>query len=130
MAKTFKDVLDNTKLFQIATDARNLLCEMEHSMNWTVAMEKGIERYTSNHSKLECLAFKAALHFHIFWTMGEYIFETVLIPVSTLVEKICNCDTSVENYQFKIFSMAWMFRICVLCPIAPLQYVIHIAGVF
>ena len=106
MAKTFKDVLDNTKLFQIATDVRKLLCEMEESPHWTKTMEEGIVKYTSTHSKLECLAFKAALSFHIFWTMGEYMFETVLIPVSTLVEKIGNCDTSVENYQFKIFSMA------------------------
>ena len=104
MAKQFKDVLDNTKLFQIATDARKLLCEMEDSISWTSTMEKGIERYASTHSKLECLAFKAALHFHIFWTMGEYMFETILIPISTLAEKIATCNIS-QDYQFKIFSI-------------------------
>jgi hypothetical protein len=105
MATTFKDVLDTTKLFQIATDVRELLCDMENSPHWTETMEKGLKQYASTHSKEELLAFKAALHFHIFWVCGEYLFETILLPVENLVEKIGACDLSQDNYRFKLVSM-------------------------
>ena len=105
MAKQFKDVLDNTKLFQIATDARKLLCEMEDSPHWTETMEEGLQQYASAHSQIEVLAFKAALHFHIFWVCGEYLFETLLLPISVLAEKIGSCDASQEDYRYKVISM-------------------------
>ena len=102
MAKTFKDVLDNTKLTQIATDARKLLCDMENSFHWTKTLEEGLNRYAATHSKMEELAFKAALHFHIFGVLGVYFFETDLLSVSTLVERVGACDASQTDYQFTL----------------------------
>ena len=105
MAKQFKDLLEESKLFQIATDARELLCKMESSSHWTETMKEGLKQYASTHSNVEELAFKAALHFHIFWVCGEYLFETLLLPISVLAEKIGSCDASQEDYRYKVISM-------------------------
>ena len=105
MAKQFKDLLEESKLFQIATDARELLCKMESSSHWTETLEKGLKQYASTHTKVELLAFKAAIHFHIFWVCGEYLFETLLLPISVLAEKIGSCDASQEDYRYKVISM-------------------------
>ncbi|MBP3831490.1 MAG: hypothetical protein ILA02_03860 [Clostridia bacterium] len=102
---TFKDVLEESKLIQIAKDARKLLCDMENSPHWTETLEEGLQQYASAHSKIEVFAFKAALHFHIFWVCGEYLFETILLPVENLVKKIGACDLSQDNYRFKLVSM-------------------------
>ena len=102
---TFKDVLEESKLIQIAKDARKLLCDMENSPHWTETLEEGLQQYASAHSKIEVLAFKAALHFHIFWVCGEYLFETLLLPISVLAEKIGSCDSSQEDYRYKVISM-------------------------
>ena len=105
MAKTtFKEVLDQSTLFQIAKDSQNLLHKMENSFNsWKETMDEGIKKYALTHSNLECLALKAALHFNIFFTFGECLLETILIPITTLVEQIKGCDVSQENYQLKVF---------------------------
>ena len=109
MAKTtFKDVLDQHTLFQIAKDSQNLLREiMENNFinNWQETMNDGIEKYGSTHSNLECLALKAALHFNIYFTFGKFLFDTILIPITTLVEQIKKCDISQEDYPLKVFSV-------------------------
>ena len=102
---TFKDVLEESKLIQIAKDARKLLCDMENSPHWTETLEKGLKQYASTYTKVELLAFKAAIHFHIFWVCGEYLFETLLLPISVLAEKIGSCDASQEDYRYKVISM-------------------------
>lgn len=99
--KTFNDVLDKNTLFQVATDARKLLCDMENSPHWTETMEEGLKQYALSHSKIELLAFRAALHFHVFWVCGEYIFKTILLPIKNLVENVGNCDIS-GNYRYRI----------------------------
>ncbi len=106
---TFKDVLEESKLIQIATDARKLLCEMESSSNWTETLEEGLNRYAVTHSKMEELAFKAALHFHIFGVLGVYFFETDLLSVSTLVERVGACDSAQTDYQFTLMPPICMF---------------------
>lgn len=106
---TFKDVLEESKLIQIAKDARKLLCDMENSPHWTETLEEGLQQYASAHSKIEVFAFKAALHFHVFWIIGDYVFETILLPVSVLAEKIGSCNVSQTNYRFKMVEQINMF---------------------
>ena len=128
MAKTFKEVLDISKIKQIANDARALLCEMQNSsIYWKEALESGLANYSTTHSKLdsstcwketlksglanystthsklEYLAFKAALSLNICWAIGEYFFEVILTPFDTLVQQIGDYDTTVEEYPFRMF---------------------------
>ena len=104
MAKTFKEVLDISKIKQIANDARALLCEMQNSsIYWKEALESGLANYSTTHSKLEYLAFKAALSLNICLAIGEYFFEVILTPFDTLVQQIGDYDTSVEEYPFRMF---------------------------
>lgn len=109
MAKTFNEIMDNTKLTQIATDARKLLCDMENSHHWTETLEKGLKQYASTHTKVELLAFKAALHFHVFGVLGLDFFETDLLSVSTLVERVGACDSAQTDYQFTLMPQIEMF---------------------
>ena len=109
MAKQFKDLLEESKLCQIATDARELLLQMENSPHRAETFEEGLQQYASAHSKIEVLAFKAALHFHVFWIIGDYVFETILLPVSVLAEKIGSCNVSQTNYRFKMVEQINMF---------------------
>ena len=106
---TFKDVLEESKLIQIATDARGLLLQMESSSNWTETLEKGLKQYASTHTKVELLAFKAALHFHVFGVLGVDFFETDLLSVSTLVERVGACDSAQTDYQFTLMPQIEMF---------------------
>jgi len=106
---TFKDVLEESKLIQIATDARGLLLQMENSPHWTETFEEGLQQYASAHSKIEVLAFKAALHFHVFGVLGVDFFETDLLSVSTLVERVGACDSAQTDYQFTLMPQIEMF---------------------
>lgn len=104
MAKTFKDELGIPKITLIAEDARTLLNKMQDSTCWKVTLKSGLANYATTHSKLEYLAFKAALSLNICWAIGEYFFEVILTPLDTLVKQIGDSDSTVENYQFKIFT--------------------------
>ncbi len=103
-AKTFKEVLGNKEIKLIAKDARDLLCAMQDSTCWKETLKSGLANYATTHSKLEYLAFKAALSLNICWAIGEYFFEVILTPLDTLVKQIGDSDSTVENYQFKIFT--------------------------
>lgn len=97
MAK-INEVLESTKLFQIAEDARNLLSQMQNSEDWTDTYKKGLEAYSISHSAVEMFALKVAISFHTFWVMGKNVCRVFLLPTNILAEKIGECDLSQEEY--------------------------------
>lgn len=104
MAK-INEVLESTKLFQIAEDARNLLSKMQDSEDWTDTYDNGLKAYSISHSKVEMIAFKVAISFHTLWVMGKIACRIFLIPTNILAEKIGECDLSQEEYLPRLASI-------------------------